>query len=129
MKELNSFSDIENTPFHGFILELTGKEAKFSAATSCQMLCRNEIGGVHPFPHGQSSLQKLSPITYTTKLHDSAPGIPDGRRLPGDHGVWCASPPLLVECQSSLCLTRHLQARKQLSAWVSGQEICLTPYL
>lgn len=78
------------------------------STTSCQVLCRSVIGGVHPFPHGQSSIQKLSQIISTTRLHDSSPGIPDGRRLPGHHRVWCASPPLLGECQSPLCLVRHL---------------------
>lgn len=70
--------DIKNT-FSWFYSRTLGKVAKFSASTSCQVLCRSEIGGVHPFPHGQSSLQKPPPITSTTRLRDSSPGIPDGR--------------------------------------------------
>lgn len=71
MKEPKWFLDIKNTAFHSFVLD-KGKEAKFSAATSCQVLCRSVIGGVHPLPHGQSFIQKLSPVTSTTSTQQQS---------------------------------------------------------
>lgn len=104
LQEPKWVSGTENTAFHGFVPHLTGKEGKFSAATSCQVLCRSVIGGVHPFPHGQSSMQKPPPATSTTRLRDSSPGTPDGRRLPEHHRVCCVSPLLLGARQGPWCL-------------------------
>lgn len=56
-----------------------------------------------------ASIQKLPPVTSTTRLHDRSPGIPDGGRLPGHQRVWCASPHLLGECPSPLCFTSQSQ--------------------
>lgn len=104
LQEPKWVSGTENAAIHGFVLDLIGKEGKYSAATSCLVLCRSVIGGVHPFPHGPSSTRKLPPATSTTRLRDSGPGTPDGRRLPKQHRARCASPPLLGAHLGPLCL-------------------------